>query len=72
MNLNHLEQIDTERINYLLHQQQLYQAAKPELLKQYQGQYIAFENGVILDSDRDDRQLMPRLYAKYGHRDILC
>jgi Family of unknown function (DUF5678) len=56
---------------YLLHQQHLYQAAKPELLGQYEGQYIAFENGNILDSDRDDRQLMPRLYAKYGHRDIL-
>jgi hypothetical protein len=71
MNSNHLEPIDRSRIDYLLHQQQLYQAAKPELLRQYQGQYIAFENGVILDSDCDDRQLMPRLYAKYGHRDIL-
>jgi hypothetical protein len=64
MNSNHLEPIEPERIDYLLHQQNLYQAAKPELLEQYEGQYI-------LDSDRDDRQLMPRLYAKYGHRDIL-
>jgi hypothetical protein len=71
MNSNHLESIEPARINYLLHQQNLYQAAKLELLGQYEGQYIAFENGVILDSDRDDRQLMPRLYAKYGHRDIL-
>lgn len=79
MDSNHLEPfavaaseaIEPSRIEYLLHQQHLYQAAKPELLGQYQGQYIAFENGTILDSDRDDRQLMPRLYAKYGHRDIL-
>jgi hypothetical protein len=71
MNSNHLEPIEPERIEYLLQQQHLYQAAKPQLLGQYEGQYIAFENGVILDSDRDDRQLMPRLYAKYGHRDIL-
>jgi hypothetical protein len=71
MNSNHLEPIDRERIDYLLQQQQLYQAAKTELIGQYQGQYIAFENGVILDSDLDHRQLMPRLYAKYGHRDIL-
>ncbi len=71
MNSNHLESIDPARINYLLHQQNLYQAAKLELLGQYEGQYIAFENGVVLDNDRDDRQLMPRLYAKYGHRDIL-
>lgn len=62
--------IDPVRIEYLLHQQQLYQAAKPELLPQYRGQYIAFENGIVLDSDRDDRQLMQRLYTQYGHRDI--
>jgi Family of unknown function (DUF5678) len=72
MNSNHLEpKIDPQRIDYLIHQQNLYQAATPELLGQYEGQYIAFENGAVLDSDRDDRQLMPRIYAKYGHRDIL-
>jgi hypothetical protein len=71
--------MNSDRIEHLLHQQHLYQAAKLELLSQYQGQYIAFENGVVLDSDspgerlrqRSDRQLMPRLYTKYGHRDIL-
>ena len=62
--------IEPARIEYLVNQQQLYQAAKIELLSQYRGQYIAFENGIVLDSDLDDRQLMPRLYAKYGHRDI--
>ena len=62
--------IEPARIEYLVHQQQLYQAAKIELLPQYRGQYIAFENGIVLDSDLDDRQLMRRLYAKHGHRDI--
>ena len=62
--------IEPARIKYLVHQQQLYQAAKAELLPQYLGKYIAFENGLVLDSDLDDRQLMRRLYAKYGHRDI--
>ena len=62
--------IGPARIEYLVHQQQLYQAVKIELLPQYRGQYIAFENGIVLDSDLDDRQLMRRLYAKYGHRDI--
>jgi hypothetical protein len=63
--------MNSDRIEHLLHQQHLYQAAKPELLSLYQGQYIAFEDGVVLDSDLFDRQLMPRLYTKYGHRDIL-
>ncbi len=71
MNSNQIECVGPKRIDYLLYQQNLYQAVKPELLGKYEGQYIAFENGVILDSDLDDRQLMPRLYAKYGHRDIL-
>ena len=62
--------IEPARIEHLVHQQQLYQTTKIELLSQYRGQYIAFENGIVLDSDREDRQLMRRLYAKYGHRDI--
>ena len=62
--------IEPARIEYLVNQQQLYQAAKIEILSQYCGQYIAFENGIVLDSDLDDRQLMRRLYARYGHRDI--
>jgi hypothetical protein len=78
MNSNHPEhlaepvetRISKDRIEYLVHQQSLYQANKPELLSQYQGKYIAFENGIVLDSDLDDRTLMRRLYAKYGHRDI--
>jgi hypothetical protein len=71
MKSNHTGSVEQHRIEYLLRQQDLYQSAKPELLGHYQGQYIAFEDGVVLDSDRDDRQLMPRIYAKYGHRDIL-
>ena len=62
--------IEPARIEHLVHQQQLYQTAKAELLSQYLGKYIAFENGIVLDSDLDDRQLMRRLYAEYGHHDI--
>ncbi len=54
----------------MLRQQYIYQAKKSELLDRYQGKYIAFEDGVVLDSDLDDRKLMHRIYAKYGHRDI--
>jgi hypothetical protein len=71
MNSNYFELIEQDRIEHLLHQQHLYQSAKPALLAQYQGKYIAFEDGLVLDSDISDRQLMPRLYARYGHRDIL-
>jgi Family of unknown function (DUF5678) len=71
MNSNQPQSVEQHRIEYLLRQQDLYQSAKPKLLECYQGKYVAFEDGMVLDSDQDDRQLMPRIYAKYGHRDIL-
>jgi hypothetical protein len=53
--------MNSDRIEHLLHQQHLYQAAKPELLSQYQGQYIAFENGVVLDSDFPGGEATPTI-----------
>jgi hypothetical protein len=34
-------------------------------------QYVAFEDGQVLDHDADDRAMAERVYAKYGYRDIL-
>jgi hypothetical protein len=64
MNLNHLElfavaasaAIEPSRIEYLLHQQHLYQAAKPELLGQYQGQLtenLCYSCTAFLDTGSD-------------------
>ena len=63
--------IDPERLNYIEHQQQLFELAKPTLLTQYLDEYIAFEDGQVLDCDRDRQRLTERVYAKYGYRDLL-
>ncbi|MFM2432426.1 MAG: hypothetical protein RLZZ511_3640 [Cyanobacteriota bacterium] len=62
--------IDPERLDYLERQQALFEAAKSELMKIYCGQYIAFEDGQVLDHDWDDRAMAERVYQKYGYRDI--
>jgi hypothetical protein len=63
--------IDRDRLVHLEHQQALFDAAKSELLQAYPGQYVAFEDGQVLDHDVDDRAMAERVYHKYGYRDIL-
>ncbi len=63
--------IDHDRLAHLEQQQALFDAAKPELLQTYRDQYVAFEDGQVLDHDSDDRAMAERVYAKYGYRNIL-
>jgi hypothetical protein len=55
--------IDADLLAYLQHQQTLFDRAKPQLLADYDGQFIWFEDGQILDSDRDESALFLRVYA---------
>jgi hypothetical protein len=63
--------IDRDRLEYISHQRELFDAAKPVLLKQYLNEYVAFEEGQVLDHDVDEQKLADRVYAKYGYRDLL-
>jgi hypothetical protein len=63
--------ISSDRLAHLEHQQTLFDAAKSELLQTYPDQYVAFEDGQVLDHDLDDRAMAERVYHKYGYRDIL-
>jgi hypothetical protein len=63
--------IAPDRLAYLEQQQSLFDAAKSALLQTYRDQYVAFEDGQVLDHDRDDRAMAERVYTKYGYRDIL-
>jgi hypothetical protein len=67
-----LEQyIDADRLAYIGRQRQLFDAAKPMLLETYLNEYVAFENGQVLDHDFDEQRLAERVYATYGYRDLL-
>jgi hypothetical protein len=63
--------IDRERLDYMEHQRELFDAAKPGLIEQYLDEYVAFEDGQVLDHDADRQHLAVRIYAKYGYRDLL-
>jgi hypothetical protein len=63
--------IEPARLKYLEQQHLLYENIKPSLLAQYSGQFIAFEDGEILDFDSNERQLAQRVYKTYGYRDLL-
>jgi hypothetical protein len=45
--------------------------AKPKLVAEHLGEFVAFEDGEILDYDFNEIELLQRVYAKYGYRDLL-
>lgn len=55
---------DFEILQYMKRQAELYEQQRSELVLQYQGKYIWFENGQVLDADADFARLMGRSYAK--------
>ena len=63
--------IDSLRIQYLEQQNALYEQLKLSLIPQYQGQFIAFEDGRVLDADLNEQLLAKRVYQTYGYRDLL-
>jgi|GEM_PF-6711711 len=60
-----------EEQRYLEQQAILFEHHKMELLPDYQGLYILFENGQVLDSDRDEAALIQRAYQTMGMRPLL-
>lgn len=63
--------LSADRVEYLRQQEALFEQEKPNLLNQYLEEFVAFEDGQVLDHDRDERLLVQRVYQKYGYRDLL-
>jgi hypothetical protein len=63
--------VDRERLEYIDRQQQLFDEARPELAIEYLNEYVAFEDGQVLDHDADRVRLAERVYRKYGCRDLI-
>jgi uncharacterized protein (UPF0276 family) len=59
------------RDEYFDRQQALFDRAKPKLVAEHLGEFVAFEDGEILDYDFNEIELLQRVYAKYGYRDLL-
>jgi hypothetical protein len=69
--MNPKTHLETSRLEYLDRQKNLYENVKPELVDQYLGEFIAFEDGRVLDHDLNERSLIERVYRDYGYRDLL-
>jgi hypothetical protein len=63
--------LDRSRLEYFDNQKALYETAKPALVEQYLGEFIAFEDGRVLDHDLNEQKLVQRVYQQYGYRDLL-
>jgi hypothetical protein len=63
--------IPIDRLEYLDRQEALFDAAKPYLLTTYPGEFIAFENGVVLDHDTSEQALAQRVFAQRPDQDLL-
>ncbi|MBM3240993.1 hypothetical protein FJZ31_32320 [Candidatus Poribacteria bacterium] len=46
---------------------ELFEQKREELLKEYEGKYVALYNGEIIDFDDNEGRLVDRLLEKYGH-----
>ena len=69
--MNSNPHLATSRLEYLDRQKSLYESVKSELVDRYLGEFIAFEDGRVLDHDRNERDLVERVYRDYGYRDLL-
>jgi PHD/YefM family antitoxin component YafN of YafNO toxin-antitoxin module len=56
---DHAQMFERNRAAYL--------AQRAELLKTHRGQWIAFHNEQLVDSDRDEAALLERVHAKYAY-----
>ncbi len=59
-----------EVVEYMEHQSQLFEEKRQELLTQYGGMYVIFEDGQVLDADKDEAALVKRAYAKTEPRHL--
>ncbi len=47
--------------DYLKEQEEIFARHLPELIENFAGQYIVFENGLVIDSDEDENVLLDRI-----------
>jgi uncharacterized protein (DUF433 family) len=57
---------DIEIYDYMQKQGQLFDQQLPKLLNRYEGYYIYFENGQVLEADKDEEKLLDLVEQKYG------
>ena len=57
-------------IDALADEKTAYERLQPELLKTHRGQWVAIRDGVVVDSDANQRALVKRVYSHMTQRPI--
>jgi uncharacterized protein (DUF433 family) len=57
---------DEETYHYIQKQGKLFEQMLPQLLSQYEGYYVYFEDGRVLEADTDEENLLDLVEEKYG------
>ena len=57
---------DSETYHYIQKQAADFEQVLPELLREYAGYYVYFEDGRVLEADTDEERLLDLVEEKYG------
>lgn len=62
---------DLETYYFMQKQAELFEEKLPELIQNYEGKYVYFENGEVLAVDNDEEKLLDLVEEKYGLKPML-
>jgi Family of unknown function (DUF5678) len=63
--------LDAEARTYISRQANLFESMLPELLKDYSGQWVLFEDCHVIDADRNYQDLLVRVQKTMGDKIVL-
>lgn len=63
--------LDAPARTYISRQANLFESMLPELLKDYSGQWVLFENCQVIDADRNYQDLLVRVQKTMGDKIVL-
>ncbi len=62
--------LDREAIAYTNRQANLFEQMRSDLLEEYEGKWVFFEDGKVLDADFDRHALLSRVYQTRGNQPV--
>jgi len=63
------EALCKKEYNHFRCEVELFEQKREELLKEYEGKFVAFYKGKVIDWDDDEGRLVDRMLEKYGHEE---
>lgn len=54
------------------HEKECFEQMKEDLLKTYEGEYVAIYRGEVVDHGKNQIEVLNRVYKKYGYVEVYC